>query len=173
MKRKILLTAASLLCATCAHAATPRTLTYDGAAMGMNNSGDEIEIIYSEVPPMLRELGVVPGQRLLHGKWEDTILVGEAYAFAKGCAPMAYPIRGVVDRSGALIVIGPAPVDCAVPRSYMWGPSSVMRFDPPQQPAPAARAKAAPKPKPKPRPRPAAPRPPQQQPMQQQQWRWW
>jgi hypothetical protein len=166
MKRKILLTAASLLCATCAHAA--RTLTYDGSAMGMNNSGDEIEIVYTEVPPMLRELGVVPGQRLLHGKWEDTILVGEAYAFAKGCAPIAYPVRGVVDRSGALIVIGPAPTDCSA-REYAWGPSSVMRFDPPQQPAPAAAKQRV---KPKPKPRPAQRRQPSPWP-QQQQWRWW
>jgi hypothetical protein len=172
MKLKTLLTVAALTTAAAAasHAATPRTLTHDGTSMAMSNTDDEIEIIYSEVPPALRELGVVPGTRLLHGKWEDTILVGTAYVFAKGCAPIAYPVRGVVDRSGALIVIGPAPTDCSRSQ-YAWGPSSVMRFDPPQQrqqPKPKVT-----KPKPKPPQRPAAPR--SQQPMwpQQQQWRWW
>lgn len=142
--------------------------------MAFNQTADGIEIIYVEVPPALRDAGVTTGTTLVRGKWDDTVLVGEAFAFHKGCPPIAYPVRGVVDRSGALIVIGPLPTSCTG-REYAWDAGSVMRFDPGGRDAntetrPAkTKVKARERSRPKPR---AAPVRRQPQP-QWQQWRWW
>jgi hypothetical protein len=158
-----------------AHAEPARLVVHDGLTLALSHTGDGIEISYIDVPAVLRELGVQSGQVVVRGKWDDTILVGEAFVFARGCAPIAYPIRGVVDRSGALILIGPQPQDCEA-KVYVWGEGAVMRFEPPRAPPVREKPKVRPKPKPKPKPKPrqeapAAPRPQYQQP-QPWQWRW-
>ena len=138
----------------------PMLVTHDGLSMTVSRTGGEdIEIAYVEVPPALREIGVSSGAVLLRGTWENTVLVGEAFAFAKDCAPIPYKVRGIVDQSGALVVVGPMPKDCA-DRALVWGSGSIMRFEPgrSQLAKPVARerpkAKAKPKPKPAPRAKP-------------------
>jgi hypothetical protein len=172
----------ALLLTMPARAQEPRLMSYDGTAMTLSVTGNELEIAYLEVPVALRELGVASGAPLVRGHWEGLMLVGEAYAFAPGCAPMPYPVRAVVDLSGSLVVIGPAPLSCS-DRTLTWDRSAVMRFDPPPPARPVREKKATaekpkpkvekPKPKPKPavRRQPAAPAPwaPYQQ---QYQWRW-
>lgn len=162
-----------------AHAEPARRLIHDGSAMTLSVNGDDLEISYLEVPPALREQGVTPGTLLVRGQWDGMIFTGQAYLFATGCPPIAYPVRGVVDRANSLVVIGPTPVSCNDP-TLTWGDAAVMRFDPPQQAPTRVREKKRekrkvekPKPKPKPavRRQPAAPSPwaPYQQ---QYQWRW-
>lgn len=160
---------------------------HDGSHMRVKLSDDRgaLEIYYLDPPAMLRENGVKPDTVLVRGHWEKETLVGEAYVFPVGCAPIAYPIRGLVDVSYALVVLGPVPnvtAACEVSR-YEWTEGSVMRFEalgslpakaaksrkkaePKKKAEPEPKAKA--KPKPKPRPRPVAPA----QPSYPQPWRW-
>lgn len=151
--------------------------------MTLSVNGDDLEISYLEVPAALREIGVASGTPLVRGHWDGKVLNGEAFAFSPGCPPIGYPVRGVVDFQGSLVVIGPAPVSCA-DRTLVWNESAVIRFDPPQQ-APSVRVKKRKddKPKaqkPKPKPKPEAKRPVRRapapaspwMPQQQYQWRW-
>lgn len=158
-----------------AQAEPARRVMHDGIAMAMSRTTAGIEISYIEVPADLRELGVKSGAVLVRGQWDDTVLIGDAFMFARDCAPIAYPIRGVVDRSGALVIIGPQPQSCGS-SALVWSDASVMRFEPPALP-PVREREAKPKPKPKPKPevRPIErkpPRPAPQQAPQWQQWRW-
>jgi hypothetical protein len=149
----------------------------------MTKSGDSgLEIAYSTaVPAELRELGVTAGTMLVKGQWEDKILVGEAWAFSPECKSVSYPILGVVDYGGALVVFGPVPRSCQGGDSS-WGKQALMRFEAPVPSTAAPRverkAKAKPKPEPerKPKPRPA-PRPQRQPQYYPQQWpsypQWW
>jgi hypothetical protein len=166
-----------------AHAEPARRLIHDGSPMTLSVTGDDLEISYLEVPAALREQGVTPGTPLVRGQWDGMIFTGQAFLFAAGCSPIAYPIRGVVDRANSLVVIGPAPVSCNDP-TLTWNDSAVMRFDPPPSRPPreqkkpkAEKPKSKPKSKPKPKPevrrRPAASAPSPWAPYQQQyQWRW-
>lgn len=149
--------------------------------MTLSVSGDDLEISYLEVPPALRELGVVSGTPLVRGHWVGKVLNGEAFAFSPGCAPIAYPVRGMVDFAGSLLVIGPVPVSCA-DRTLVWNESAVIRFDPPKQTS-SVRVKKRKDDKPKaqkPKPKPEAKRPVRRapapaspwMPQQQYQWRW-
>jgi hypothetical protein len=171
---------ALLLCGVLsAQAEEARKVTLDGVEMSMTRAGDNgLEIAYgTDVPVALREVGVTTGSLLVRGSWEAGVLIGEAFAFAKDCAPIAYAIRGVVDYGGSLVIIGPSPAACG--GDPLWSKAAVMRFDAPARAVAAARSKqrAVEKPKPKPKPKPrAAPRPSYQQPQQwpgyYQQWRW-
>ena len=175
---------ALLLCMLApAQAEEARKLIHDDIEMLLTRSGDNgLEIAYgADVPAQLRELGVNPGTVLVRGQWDDRILIGEAYTFAPGCGSIAYPIRGVVDYGGALVVIGPMPMSCqASERSW---DRAVIRFEPPPvaEPErerrtkriekPKAKAKAKAKAAPKPRAAPRAPSQPSYQ-WPTYQWRW-
>ena len=172
-----------LLCtlASVALAEEARTVIHDGTVMMLSRVGDGLEIAYgADVPPELRELGVTAGTLLVRGKWNEDVLVGEAYAFSPECKSIAYPIRGIIDRGGALIVVGPVPSSCKA-ESYSWD-KAVIKFTQPLAPASrlvrAEKKKTKPKPEPKPKQRVrAAPRQQpapqlQPQPYWQQQWRW-
>jgi hypothetical protein len=169
---QLLLTVAWFIAlASSAQAEPARLLRHDNTSMTLSRTANGIEISYAEIPPALRELGVGTGTVLVRGKWDDTILVGEAFTFQKGCPPISYPIRGVIDRSGALIVIGPMPTSCGS-REYAWSDGAVMRFEPPREASRTEPRAAKPKPKPKPRPAPQRQLQPQPQPNPWQQWRW-
>ena len=159
---------------------------HDGVAMTLKTSPpNELEIAYNDVPPALRELGVVQGTVLVQGSWsKQGVLEGQAYVFAPGCSPIPYTVKGFTDRTGALWVVGPTPSSCTDP-TLRWTEAALIRFAPPlvsnrsvdkrsAQPKPKAEAKRQPKPKaspPRARPaRPAAPAPaPTWSPYQ---WRW-
>lgn len=161
-----------------------RKVIHDGTEMAMTKTADGLEIVYgADIPAELRELGVTPGTMLIRGRWEESTLVGEAWAFSADCKSVAYPVFGVVDNAGALVVFGPVPRTCKAGGDYSWGKQAVMRFD---QPVPAVRAerreKAKPKPKSEPKPKARPQRRPQQpqpqQPQQPQQYwptypQWW
>lgn len=171
-----------LLLALPARAEDARKVIHDGVEMTMTKSGDGLEIAYGiDVPATLRELGVTTGTMLVRGKWEDKILVGDAWAFSPDCKSVEYPVFGVVDAAGALVVFGPVPRTCKAGGDYSWGKAAVMRFE---QPASVERQVERVKPKPKskpkvarPKPRAVAPRPSQPSYSfpsfyQQPQWRW-
>jgi len=159
-----------------------RTVMHEGAMYGLDIVDQTLTITFMEPPADLRELGAARGGILVTGKWSPMgVLEGEAYAFASGCAPIAYPVRGVVAQSGQLIVIGPQPTlqGCTVTGSQ-WTEGSIMRFTgarpiaEPRKSEPRAKAKDKPKPKPKPAARPQ-PRPqaPARSPWENQwQWQW-
>jgi hypothetical protein len=158
-------------------AAQERQVSYEGAPMTALVRGDSIEIRYLNPPPNLRELGVTPGTPLLRGQWEGGIFTGDAFVFAPGCPPVPFPVRGMIDNNGALLVLGPAPTavkDCQA-EALAWNERSILRFEQPtfSKPKPQAKPKPKPKPKPKvepPRSRPApAPRVPWEN---QWQWQW-
>lgn len=161
------------------HAEEPRRVNHDGVSMIMSKAGAEgLEIAYgTDIPSELRELGVTAGTMLVKGQWEDKTFVGEAWAFSSECKSISYPVLGVVDHSGALVVFGPVPRSCKAGDSS-WGKQALMRFEVPvPAAAPRAERKAKPRPEPKPKPRPA-PRPQRQQPQYYpQQWpsypQWW
>ena len=96
-----------LLLTVPAHSEPARLLTHDGSAMTLSVNGDDLEISYLEVPAALREIGVASGTPLVRGHWDGKVLNGEAFAFSPGCPPIGYPVRGVVDFQGSLVVIGP------------------------------------------------------------------
>lgn len=140
-----------------------------------------IEISYITLPPLLREVGVKPGQILVQGKWNDrdNVLEGQAYAFVHGCEPIPYPVRGVVNReTGVLVVIGPMPTSCT-DRTLAWKEGSVMTFDQSSSPSPVIKREkekkkeriARPKPRREPRPSRQEPYVPQPYPWREQ-WRW-
>jgi hypothetical protein len=166
-----------LLCSVPA-SAQDRRVTYEGTPMAAVVRGDSIEIRYVNPPVNLRELGVTPDTLLVHGQWDAGIFTGEAFIFAPGCPPVPYPVRGTIDNSGALLVLGPAPTaikDCKA-ESLAWNASSILRFELAGTAArtPERKSEAKPKPKPKPRPveRPQS-RPQPRQPWENQwQWRW-
>jgi hypothetical protein len=110
---------------------------HEGEPMALVVQPDStIEISYITLPPLLREVGVKPGQVLVQGKWNDrdNVLEGQAYAFVHGCEPIPYPVRGVVNReTGVLVVIGPMPASCT-DRTLIWKEGSVMTFDQPPSP---------------------------------------
>lgn len=169
-----------LLLVTSAHAeAISRTVMHEGATYGLDVVDQKLTITFLEPPADLREFGAARGMILLQGKWSPMgVLEAEAYAFAAGCAPIPYPVRGIIDQAGQLIVIGPQPVvqGCKVTGSQ-WTEGAIMRFTSarPVSERPKITAKPKPKPKPKPRaePRPQAPRPqaPVRQPWENQ-WQW-
>jgi hypothetical protein len=163
-------------------------VTYNGTPMTADVDETGVVIRYDEPPPNLREIGVQKGTALVSGKWNGSVFVGEAFVFAQGCPAMAYPVRGNVDISGALTIIGQSPTtttDC-IPGAFQWTENSVMRFEPKrgaersvERPAKKPKPKPKPKVKPKPRVRQQIQRPqqipqPQYQPQQQwqQQWQW-
>lgn len=164
-----------------AASAQERRVSMDGEQMTATVSGDHIEIRYVSPPVALRELGVTADTLLVRGQWEAGIFTGEAYAFAPGCpAGVPYPVRGMVDQVGNLLVLGPAPTavtrDCK-PEALAWTKSSILRFEPVgQERRPEVKAKPKPKPKPRPQVRPAPrPQPQLRQPWENQpqwQWRW-
>ena len=148
-------------------------------AIGGQDNKLEISFI-DPLPPALREIGVTAGQVLVRGRWVDNILEGAAFVFGPGCA-REYPVRGVVDVVGDLIVIGPVPQDCNASSPLLWSKQAVMRFEPVRQLVTTKRKERKkekeqekPKPKlPKPKPRPAAPAAPSPyQYYQQQPWQW-
>lgn len=170
---------AVLLLVLCSGAASAqdRPVTYDGEPMTASVHGDSIEIRYVNPPVGLRELGVTPGTVLVRGQWEEGIFTGDAFIFAPACPPVGYPVRGMIDNNGALLVLGPAPTaikDCKA-ESLAWNSSSILRF---QVPDNAARPERKPKvkAKPKPKPRPVERRQPRPQPQLRQpwenQWQW-
>ena len=165
-----------------AASAQERRVILDGEQMTATVTGDRIEIRYVSPPVALRELGVTPDTLLVRGQWEGGIFIGEAFVFAPACPPLAYPVRGMVDQVGNLLVLGPAPSaikDCQA-ESLTWNASSILQFElpvsravPERKPQVKAKPKAKPKPKPAPKPRPAAPAPQVRQPWENQwQWRW-
>ena len=163
-----------LLLVTSAHAEALRTVMHEGVVYAVEIADQMLTITFMDPPADLRELGANRGMILLSGKWTPNgVLEGEAYAFAAGCAPIAYPVRGIIDQSSQLVVIGPQPVlqGCKVTGSQ-WTEGSIMTFASAraiEEPRPKPKAK----PKPKPKPRPQAPR--QQQPIRQpweNQWQW-
>lgn len=161
--------------APCSARAEDRKVIHDGIEMTMTKSGESgLEITYSaSIPADLRELGVSVGTMLVRGTWEDKVLVGEAWAFSPECKSISYPVLGVVDYSGALVVFGPVPRSCKAGDSS-WGKQALMRFEAPASPRAERRAKPRPERK-KPRPAPRPQRQPQYYP--QQQWpsypQWW
>jgi hypothetical protein len=138
-----------------------------------------IEISYITLPPLLREVGVKPGQVLVQGKWNDrdNVLEGQAYAFVHGCEPIPYPVRGVVNReTGVLVVIGPMPMSCT-DKTLTWKEGSVMTFDQSSSPSPVIKREKKKervverKPKPKSKPRSVSPYSPYEYNWREQ-WRW-
>jgi hypothetical protein len=124
---------ALLVLMTVAHAEEVKKLqvTHESEPMTLVVQPDSIiEISYITLPPLLRETGVKPGQILVQGKWtdRDNVLEGQAYAFVHGCEPIPYPVRGVVNQTGVLVVIGPMPMSCT-DRTLTWKEGSVMTFD--------------------------------------------
>ncbi len=94
-----------------------------------------VDIFYERPRP---GLPVLPGARLLRGKWDGTPpqnLVAVAFVFAMPpyrCPPIPYGVRGVVDQSDTLVLFGPAPVvapDCRV-IGHDWTKNSELRFTP-------------------------------------------
>ena len=153
--------------------AQERRALLDGAPMVVTVDGDSIEVRYAEPGAALRELGVTPATPLVRGRWVGGIFTGEAFVFAPRCPPIGYPVRGMVDSGGALLVLGPAPSavkDCRA-EALTWNASSILRFEQPAgerrpaaRPEAKAKPKARPKPAPKPVARPAPPRPQLRQP---------
>jgi hypothetical protein len=129
---KLVVTLAVVVTATTANAENVKRVQYNGVGMTVNwPSDDSIEIAYPEqLPPELKDQGVVEGGTLLQGKWNRNLEVLEAtaYAYFPGCQPRPYPVRGVVDSRGALVTLAPTPVDCT--SELLWGPGAVMRFVP-------------------------------------------
>ena len=154
----------------------------DGSLVTIIATGDHLDVLYIDPPVMLRELGAKKDSPIVTGEWKDGVLVGNAYAYAAACPPIAYPIRAVVDARDNLIVIGPMPnlkKDTCEIEDYTWSEGAVFKLGPPMsarksadKPKKAKPKKVKPekvkreKPKAKPRPRVQQP---QRQP---QQW-WW
>ncbi len=136
----------------------------------------KLEISYLEPPALLREIGVTAGTVLVRGHWEgafpNEVLEGEAFVFSADCPPQSFPVRGLVDHAGGLVVLGPSPSSCGGARE--WNAASLMRFESverleerPRKRKAEPKPESKPKPKPKPKPR-AKPRQPPQQPQYQQ-----
>ena len=169
---------ALVMIATSALAADEKRVIYDEMPMLARFDIDRsLSIRFIDPSAMLREIGVEPGEALIEGRWIGAVFEGNAFLFAKGCKPIPYPVRGVVDLNGVLMVLGPTPVlnGCEPTGQTQWTASSIMRIEPgdksgsksgsvdkrPAQPKPKKEAKPQPKPKPKPRPRPVTPPAPQ------------
>lgn len=154
-----------VLFASAAAAAQEEKASYDGRPVLVTRSADsEVQIVYDQPDMPL----------ILRGTWLDPptgVLDGMAYVHREGCASMEYRVKGVVDRTGALMVFGYEPqfaTECAQSGSSF----KVMRFTPPRIEAPKAKKE---KPKPPP-PRPRRPRPqyqpPAPAPSPYQYWQW-
>jgi hypothetical protein len=106
--------------------AEERVLAVDGAGLALRPiEPNGLEIYYNPS-------GVV----LVRGQWVEDVLEGEAFRILDDCAPISYPIRGIVSRSGRLVVIGTAAETCA---QQPTGVLAVMRFEPPAKMAKAKR----------------------------------
>lgn len=172
---------ATAVMVTAAYAETARTVMYDGTVYAFEVADQTLTISFIDPPVDLRELGVTRGNVLLQGTWQPSgVLEGDAYVFAPHCPPIAYPVRGIVDQSGQLVVVGPQPTvqGCAMTGSQ-WNKGSIMRFTaasrPAREPEERAKPRARAKPKAEARARPR-PRPQRQQPVYRQpwenQWQW-
>jgi hypothetical protein len=171
--------AVAYLCLAPCHADELRVF-YDAIEMkAITQQQDRtLQIQFIDPPVTLREIGVAAGQPLVRGKWVEDVFEGVAIVYGPGCA-REYPVRGVVDQLGDLVVIGPAPQDCDASSPLVWSKQSIMRFEPVRTLVKKKKEKPkreAEKPKPKPRPRPAPQQPQPQYPyggyQQPQPWQW-
>lgn len=112
--------------------AEERVLRVEGADLALRQfEPNGLEIYY-------QSSGIV----LVRGQWSDGVLEGVAFRILDDCAPIEYPVRGVVSQKGQLVVVGTAAETCA---QAPTGTLAVMRFEPP---ATTAKAKRKAKPKP-------------------------
>lgn len=106
--------------------AEERVLAVDGAGLALRSiEPNGLEIYYNPS-------GVI----LVRGQWVEDVLEGEAFRILDDCAPISYPIRGIVSRTGQLVVVGNAAETCA---QAPTGVLAVMRFEPPAKMAKAKR----------------------------------
>jgi hypothetical protein len=110
--------------------AEERVLRVDGADLAVRKTDPNgLEIYYS-----------TSGVILVRGQWaEGGVLEGEAFRILDDCAPLAYPVRGVVSSAGQLVVVGTAAETCSTEPS---GVLAVMRFEAPAEPPRKAKVKA-------------------------------
>jgi hypothetical protein len=110
-----------------------RVVLHNGSLMRVVMTPDGyLDIFYVEPRP---GLNVLPGVRLLRGKWTGPPpqnLVAVAFVFPRPpCRPVPYGVRGVVDQSNTLVLHGPAPTvapDCTV-TGHEWSANSELRFE--------------------------------------------
>ena len=129
-----------ILTATQATAEPVRRVLYNGVAMTVNWADDDthLEVVYPDpLPAELVGQGIPAGALLLEGTWNRNLelLEGQAFSYFEGCAPRAYAVRGVVERGGSLVVLGPAPENCT--SGLGWASGAVMRLAPMVQVEPA------------------------------------
>lgn len=152
---------------TAANAQT-RMATHNGSLVAILPApGGGLVIKYAQPRPDLAGL-VTPGTVLARGQWRGPhaqVFVGEAFIFSRLCGAIPYPVRGTVDQSQTLVLVGPAPqfdTSCRVIGYDIRSQHAMLRFEPtkqaptPSEP-PVAEAPAAP---PQPRVTQAPPAPP-------------
>jgi hypothetical protein len=100
--------------------AEERVLRVDGGVAVRQIESDGLEIYY-------RATNIV----LVRGQWSEDVLEGEAFRILDDCAPLSYPVRGVVSSAGRLVVVGTAAETCSTQPS---GVLAVMRFEAPAEP---------------------------------------
>jgi hypothetical protein len=122
-----------LLAAAPASAEPVRRVLYNGIAMSVtwNEDDTHLEVAYPDpLPAELAGQSIPAGALLLEGSWNRNaeILEGQAFAYFEGCPPRPYAVRGVVERGGSLVVLGPAPENCT--GGLAWASGGVLRLAP-------------------------------------------
>jgi hypothetical protein len=138
MIRSAILSAGALIGA--ATAASAQTLTHNGSLMEMLPApGGGWVVQYAQPRPDLNGL-VMPGTVLVRGHWQGRppqVFVGEAFVFSRLCGAAPYPVRGTVDQSQVLILVGPAPqfdTSCRVVGYDIKSQHATLRFEPTKPP---------------------------------------
>jgi hypothetical protein len=87
------------------------TATHNGSLMNVYELRGRMEIRYADPRRGLANIGVTSGTLLIKGVWiTPEKLQGTAYMFTSGCPALPYPVKGVVDRFGNILLSGPVPV---------------------------------------------------------------
>jgi hypothetical protein len=106
------------------------TMDHNGSLMEIRTADMLVTITYARPRDGLAQAGVTPGTRLFQGAVVNGQLMGDAFAFKRGCAPAAYPVAGEIGAAGDLVLIGDGPVrsGCTVIRLDPASPHSRLGF---------------------------------------------
>jgi hypothetical protein len=119
--------------------AQTRMATHNGSLVAMLPApGGGLIIKYVQPRPDLAGL-VTPGTVLARGQWRGPspqVFVGEAFIFSRLCGALRYPVRGTVDQSQTLVLVGSAPqfdTSCRVIGFDIRSQHAMLRFEPTKQ----------------------------------------
>jgi hypothetical protein len=98
---------------------------YDGSIVAITSGpGDQALITYvNPRPSQITRFRITTGTLLARGLFRAERFTGEAWLF-QPCGPVPFPVRGSVDQTGALVLVGTAPRCDGRPAA------TVMRFEP-------------------------------------------